>query len=77
MDAILIGEQLATLHQQYLLQAMDRDLAGSTNALCNPYMIDIWVDKSQQLYREYCRKMHDILEIRKLMMHTLCDMPLP
>ncbi|KAI4681537.1 hypothetical protein J4E81_009895 [Alternaria sp. BMP 2799] len=57
MDAILIGEQLATLHQQYLLQAMDRDLAGSTNALCNPYMIDIWVDKSQQLYREYCRKM--------------------
>ncbi|KAI4945749.1 hypothetical protein J4E91_007662 [Alternaria rosae] len=57
MDAILVGEQLATLHQQYLLLAMDHDLAGSTDALCNPYIIEVWVDKSQQLYREYCRKM--------------------
>jgi hypothetical protein len=57
MDAILIGEQLATLHQQYLLQAMDQGLANSSNTLCNSYLFEVWVDKSQQLYREYCRKM--------------------
>jgi hypothetical protein len=57
LDAILVGEQLATLHQQCLLHTMDQELAGNGSALCNPYMFEVWVGKTQQLYREYCRKM--------------------
>jgi hypothetical protein len=57
MDAILVGEQIATLHQQSLLHTMDQELAGNGSPLCNPYIFEIWVDKSQQLYREYGRKM--------------------
>jgi hypothetical protein len=57
LNAILVGEQLATLHQQCLLYTMDQELAGNGSALCNPYIFEVWVDKSQRLYREYCRKM--------------------
>jgi hypothetical protein len=57
LEAILVGEQLAILHQQCLLQAMDQELAGSSNALCNPYIFEVLVERSQQLHREYCRKM--------------------
>ncbi|RMZ73207.1 ankyrin repeat [Pyrenophora seminiperda CCB06] len=57
LDAVLIGEQIATLHQQYLLQTMDGELAGNTSTLCNPYVFETWISKTQQLYREYFRMM--------------------
>jgi len=57
LDAILVGEQIATLNQHYLLQAMDGELAGNSNTLCNPQIFETWISKSQQLYREYCRMM--------------------
>jgi hypothetical protein len=56
LGAILVGEQLATVHQQCLLQLMDQQLAGNGN-LCDPYIFDAWIGKSQQLYREYSRTM--------------------
>ncbi|KAE8842185.1 hypothetical protein HRS9139_01482 [Pyrenophora teres f. teres] len=57
LDVILVGERIANLHQQYLLQAMDGQLAANSNTLCNPYIFETWISKSLQLYREYSRMM--------------------
>jgi hypothetical protein len=57
LGAILVGEQLAKLHQLYLVEAMEVQLAGSSHALCDPYLLEAWTEKSQQLLREYCCKM--------------------
>jgi hypothetical protein len=57
LGAIVVGEQLAKLHQLSLVEAMEVQLAGHSHALCDPYMFEAWTEKSQQLLREYCRKM--------------------
>ena len=65
LGAIIVGEQIASVHQEFLLHAMDRDLSGSSNAVCNPGILEAWVGRSQQLYREYCRKMpHAVSSLR-------------
>jgi hypothetical protein len=57
LGAILVGEQLAKLHQQHLLEFMEVQLADNGNALCDPHIFEAWTEKTQQLLREYCRKM--------------------
>jgi hypothetical protein len=57
LGAILVGEKLANLHQLHLLEAMEVQLAGNSYAPCDPYLFEAWTERTQQLFREYCRKM--------------------
>ncbi|KAF1947094.1 hypothetical protein EJ02DRAFT_334893 [Clathrospora elynae] len=57
LEAILVGEQIAALNQQFLLEAMSKQIVGNQSALCDPYIFEAWMDRTQKLYREYCRRM--------------------
>jgi hypothetical protein len=57
LGAILVGQQLAKLHQQHLLESMEFQLADNSKAACDPHIFEAWTEKTQQLLREYCRKM--------------------
>ncbi|KNG48332.1 ankyrin repeat-containing protein [Stemphylium lycopersici] len=43
LGAILVGEQIASVHQEFLLHAMDRDLSGNSTAVCNPGILEAWM----------------------------------
>ncbi|KAJ4367056.1 1,2-dihydroxy-3-keto-5-methylthiopentene dioxygenase [Neocucurbitaria cava] len=57
LEAILIGEQLATLNKDFLLDAMVRQLSDDQDVLCDPSIFEAWTNKTHKLYREFCQHM--------------------
>ncbi|CAO2649516.1 Nn.00g069010.m01.CDS01 [Neocucurbitaria sp. VM-36] len=57
LEAILVGEQLATLNKDFLLRAMTQQMSNNRDALCDPSMFEAWTNKSHKVYREYCQQM--------------------
>ncbi|KAH7340024.1 hypothetical protein BKA66DRAFT_434941 [Pyrenochaeta sp. MPI-SDFR-AT-0127] len=57
LEAILIGEQLANLNNEIMLQAMEQQTADNRIAVCDPKIFETWTNKSHKLYREYCQRM--------------------
>lgn len=67
LSAILIGEQLAICHEHHILRALDQNLLSAhPETTCDPSVIEAWIPKAQQLYREYtCKMPHTASSLRK------------
>lgn len=57
LDAIIVGEQLAMLNNELLLQPMEQHIADSAGATMDSSVFEIYITKSHKIYREYCQKM--------------------
>ncbi|KAF2795660.1 hypothetical protein K505DRAFT_360000 [Melanomma pulvis-pyrius CBS 109.77] len=57
LELIPMGEQLAALHRQYLLDVMKEQVAVESFATCDPSIFDVWAKKTQNLYRDYCQRL--------------------
>ena len=65
IEAILIGEQLANLNKDYLLQAMEQQLSDDENALCNPSIFEAWINRAHKVYSRYAQQMpHALSSLR-------------
>jgi hypothetical protein len=57
LGAVLVGEQLAALNEEYLLQIMDQQVSGKQGSICDSSVIEQWTMKAHKVYREYCQRM--------------------
>jgi hypothetical protein len=57
LQVILIGEQLAALNKDSLLQIMEQQVAGSEDSICDSTVFEQWTNEVHKLYREYCQGM--------------------
>lgn len=64
MEAILVGEQLANLHKELLIPALEQ-MKEIDSSICDPCIFESWMERSQRSYREYCQRMpHALSSLR-------------
>jgi hypothetical protein len=65
LEAILVGERLAALNKEVLLQAMEKQVAETDGAICDSSILEQWTNKAHNVYREYCQSMpHAVSSLR-------------
>ena len=57
LTLILLCEQLVAKHQKHLLEPMEKQIAESPSAACNPNIFEGWASDTHQLYRDYCQQL--------------------
>lgn len=57
LEAIIIGEQLASLNKEILLQPFEQQTAGADDAICDSLRFEVYTSKAHKIYREYCQRM--------------------
>ncbi|KAF2111935.1 hypothetical protein BDV96DRAFT_649303 [Lophiotrema nucula] len=57
LEAIVLSEQLASQHRQYLLDPLRGQIAQKSFATCNPAIFEAWVTKTHKLYRNWAQRM--------------------
>lgn len=65
LAAILLGEQLADLNKQYVLQDFTAQIAGDGATICDPSSFETWTNRVQRAFREYCQRVpHAVSSLR-------------
>jgi hypothetical protein len=57
LGAIIVGEQLAALNKDILLQGLEQQVSESADAICDPTVFEHWANQAHKIYREYCQGM--------------------
>jgi hypothetical protein len=67
LGAIPLGEDLAIMNKDALLQAMEQQVSKSDGAICDSSLFEQWTHNAHKSYQEYCQKMpHAAASLRKL-----------
>jgi hypothetical protein len=57
LEAMLIGERLAAVNKEFLLQPMEQQVIETDGAICDSSMFEQWTNKAHNVYREFCQSM--------------------
>jgi hypothetical protein len=57
LGAIPVGEQLAEINKEVLLNHMEQQIAGTERTTCDSSVFEQWTNRVHKIYREYCQKM--------------------
>jgi hypothetical protein len=57
LEAIVVGEQLANINKEFLLQSMVQQVKEAEGSICDPSVFEQWTNKAHKIYREYCQRM--------------------
>ncbi|KAF2026671.1 hypothetical protein EK21DRAFT_73727 [Setomelanomma holmii] len=57
LEAILVGEQLASLNREILLRPFEQHLTNNEGVVCDSLVFEAYANKAHKPYREYCQRM--------------------
>lgn len=57
LETIIIGEQIAQIHREQLLEMMRRGISQGAHATCDPAIFEVWANQTQKSYQEYAQRM--------------------
>jgi hypothetical protein len=65
LEAILVGEQLAALNKEFLLQTMEQQVSETERSICDSSVFEQWINKAHKVYREYSQRLpHAVSSLR-------------